>query len=159
MTNHLKNILQYTTMRRYHVGGRVGREGLVEPAGAKEREDKNNRLIEVFRGIDVRCGRLAHLERGCCTSDQETRNKTFAAITEGDLLLCEHHQLPSKHRIGSMTSSNADQVAGYMICDILGTCLRGVFQATPDGDLDVDGQAYEMLVRSGTRTVCCICRQ
>ena len=53
----------------------------------------------------------------------------FAAITECGLLLGDHHQLPSKHRVGSYTSANAEQCAGTMVCDVLSQCILESFGA------------------------------
>ena len=55
--------------------------------------------------------------------------KMFATITECGLLLGDHHQLPSKHRVGSYTSANAEQCAGTMVCDVLSQCILESFGA------------------------------
>ena len=133
LTKHLRTILNMTTLRRYEVvRGRVdpaGDDGAFFPIqGAREQELKNDRLIELLEGVDVRTNRLQHVERGCCPDGPcETHRKVYTAIVECGLTIGDHHQLPSKHRVGSMTASNADQVGGFMICNILGNCLLRAF--------------------------------
>ena len=70
-------------------------------------------------------------------------------------MINQHHQLPSKHRVGSMTAANADQVAGFMIGDILPSCLLGAFSSLGHADPG-DGETDDfrlMMRRKVWRTV------
>ena len=49
--------------------------------------------------------------------------KLYGSAMEGRLMVHYHRQLPNQHRVGSMPAANADQVGGYMIGDILPSCL------------------------------------
>ena len=134
-TKRLKEILHMTTKRRYElVTGRIQDDGALFPIQGEEgRQKKDERLIEMLDSVDVR-GPLKHIERGCCANERECRQKMYTALMEGGLMITEHFQLPSKHRVGSMASSNADQVAGYMICNALIEAILQAFGRYGDGD-------------------------
>jgi hypothetical protein len=136
LAQRLKDIISHTFMRRFSLArGRTDHDGSFFPIqGAAEREEKNRKLEEMLQGVDVRCARLMHIEHGCCTSAQQSRDKMYAALVEGNCLISDHHQLPSKHRVGSMTTANAEQVGGWMLCDVLGTCILSAFRDVGAGD-------------------------
>ena len=155
-TKHTKEILRMTTMRRYDVvRGRVdpaGHDGALFPIqGAEEQRIRNERLIELLDGVDVRTGTLQHIENGCCPGGtHETHRKLYTAILDVGLMMNHHHQLPSKHRVGSMTASNAAQVGGFMICDVLSNALlRGL-----EGMANADPAGYPNLKVNPNRLVC-----
>jgi hypothetical protein len=136
-TARLRDVLKHTNMRRYElVRGRVDDDGsFFRVKGAAEQAEKNERLVEILADVDFRSSRLRHREVGCCPGGKaETRSKLYTACLEAGVLISSHHQLPSTHRVGSMTSANADQIAGVMIFDILPTTMLSTFTSWRDGD-------------------------
>ena len=144
LTRRTKAILEATTLRRYEVTGRIDNDaGAFFPVkGQQAQEQKNQNLLLMLEGVDVRYQRLAHIERGCCNNERESKDKMFTCISEAGLLLADHHQLPSKHRVGSYTSSNAEQCAGIMICDVLSQCFLKAF-GRMDAEVDEPGNARD----------------
>ena len=137
-TRYLKEVLRYTTRRRYDlVHGRVEHDGsFFSVKGSKERDEKDARLIEMLAGVDIRTSKLQHMERGCCPDGvAQIKSKMYTAIIEGGLLISgQNFQLPSKHRVGSMTQANADQMAGVMLCNVLPRTILAAFRTWLDGD-------------------------
>ena len=78
-TNATREILASTTLRRFQVSGRVDNDkaAFFAQRGEEEQEQKNERLIEMLDGVDIRLPQLAHVCKGtgCCSGPQESREK------------------------------------------------------------------------------------
>ena len=107
---------------------------------------RSNEVLCQICNYDWRVPRLTHTERGCCPGGpSETNQKILAALCNSNVLLGGHGHLPSKHRIGSTTAANADQVGGIALRDLLPRCVFKSFaslvRALPAAGADDDSRA------------------
>ena len=79
----------------------------------------------------------------------QIRSKMYAAIVEGGLLVSGlNYKLPPKHHVGSMTSANADQMAGFMVCGVLPCSILSAFSKFADGDPGTsDTDDYRLMMK------------
>ena len=112
----------------------------------------SNAVLCSVCNADWRLPVVSHIERGCCSSPLETKQKVFAAMCRSNVLLGGHGGLPSKHRIGSTTGANADQSGGIMLHDFLPRALHRSFGQWVSGALpaNVGDDDYRAKVRKKT---------
>lgn len=157
---HTKHVMTMMYARRdEYLRGRIGEDGALFVGNTSEAKQAKIDKVCDFLNYDTRLPRLAHVEVGCCPGGlEQQRQNVFSAIIEGDLILSEHQQLPSKHRIGSMDESNARQCAGFMICEVLQRLVvRSFSSSTRMTEAESVEPGYRAMVKQKiTRTLSCM---
>ncbi len=100
----------------------------------------------------------------CCSSEDETRSNTFAALLENGATLGTDSNLPSKNRWGT-TTATAAEVAAFVMCHaVLPQILRRAFpySAIAAAPLAADAdeeEAHRERIRSKARRACCVTKE